>query len=79
MGNKARGSELEQITQMYYTRIFLQSVYLRPNKNGNEPKVERKRGPNHIVKSNVPLKRRKIEKKVSIKFQNNCGLRKTDI
>lgn len=64
---------------MYYTRIFLQPVHLRPIKNGNESKVEMKMGPNHTVKSYVPLKRRKRKKKDSIKFQNNCGLRKTDI
>lgn len=48
---------------MPYTTIFLHSIYLRPIKNGNESKVEVKMGPNYIVKSYVPLKRRKREKK----------------
>lgn len=51
---------------MYYTRIFLQSVHLRPIKNGNESKVEMKMGPNHIVESYVPLKRRKREKRLAL-------------
>lgn len=59
---------------MYYKRIFLQSIYLRPIKNGNASNAEMKMRPNHIVKSYVPLKRKKIEKRLALNYRTIVDL-----